>query len=90
MPQVITLYRCYKCDADTEWDFSLGAEPLCASCWDRQGDKSSLSGWAKKKRKKEIIRLYTTEGKSVEELVSIFGVSQRTVQRALKVEEVKV
>ncbi|GAI69128.1 unnamed protein product, partial [marine sediment metagenome] len=33
---------------------------------------------------REIVRLFTTEGKGVKELALSFGVSQRTVQRALK------
>lgn len=40
--------------------------------------------WLKKRRNREIIKLFTTEGKGVKELALIFGVSQRTVQRALK------
>jgi DNA-binding transcriptional ArsR family regulator len=41
--------------------------------------------WVKKLRAREMARLFTTKGKSVKELALIFGVSQRTVQRALKV-----
>ena len=39
--------------------------------------------WMKKTRDKEIKRLYD-RGKKVNELAAIFGVSQRTIQRALK------
>ena len=35
-------------------------------------------------RNKEMERLFSTEGKGIKELAQIFGVSQRTVQRALK------
>ena len=35
-------------------------------------------------RDKEMARLFSTEGKEIKELALIFGVSQRTVQRALK------
>jgi len=38
----------------------------------------------KRQRDREIIRLFNTEGKGVKELASMFGFSQRTVQRALK------
>jgi len=38
----------------------------------------------KRLRDKEIVRLCSTEGKGVKELALCFGVSQRTVQRALK------
>ena len=40
--------------------------------------------WLKGLRNKEIARLFSNEGKRVEELASIFGLSQRTIQRALK------
>ncbi len=40
--------------------------------------------WLKRLREREMIRLFTTEGKGIKELAVIFGVSQRTVQRALK------
>jgi len=35
-------------------------------------------------RSKEIVRLFNIEGKGIKELALMFGVSQRTVQRALK------
>lgn len=40
--------------------------------------------WMKKERSAEIIRLHTEEGKAVKELAEMYGVSKRTVQRALK------
>ena len=40
--------------------------------------------WLKKLRDKEIARLFGREGKGVKELASMFGLSQRTIQRALK------
>ncbi len=40
--------------------------------------------WLKKLRTGEVMRLFTTEGKGVKELATMFGVSQRTIQRALK------
>jgi len=39
--------------------------------------------WIKKTRDKEIKRLFD-EGKKIKELAVIFGVSQRTIQRALQ------
>ncbi len=39
--------------------------------------------WLKGQRNREILRLFTVEAKGVEELAHHFGVSQRTVQRAL-------
>ncbi len=41
--------------------------------------------WLKKMRAREMVRLFTTEGKGAKELALMFGVSQRTVQRALKI-----
>ncbi|MFC1902470.1 Mor transcription activator family protein [Chloroflexota bacterium] len=40
--------------------------------------------WLKRRRDKEITNQFNREGKQIEELALIFGVSQRTVQRALK------
>lgn len=39
--------------------------------------------WLKRLRDKEMVRLFTGEGRGVRELASMFGVSARTVQRAL-------
>jgi hypothetical protein len=35
-------------------------------------------------RNREIARLFSDENKEVEELASMFGLSKRTIQRALK------
>ena len=40
--------------------------------------------WLKKLRDREIARLFSSEDKGVKELALMFGVSQRTVQRALR------
>jgi len=40
--------------------------------------------WQKRLRAGEIKRLFTVEGKEIKELAVMFGVSQRTIQRALK------
>jgi len=40
--------------------------------------------WLKGLRDKEVVRLFSTEGKGIKELALRFGVSQRTVQRILK------
>jgi len=40
--------------------------------------------WLKKLRNREIAGLFNSEGKGVKELALMFGVSQRTVQRALR------
>ena len=54
--------------------------PVCV--YDEPGGKQRL---LKRRRAAEMARLYTREGKSIGELAQIFGVSSRTVQRALKV-----
>ncbi len=41
--------------------------------------------WLKTLRAKEMARLFTTRGKRLNELADMFGVSRRTVQRALKI-----
>ena len=40
--------------------------------------------WLKRLRDREMINLFRNDGKEIRELASMFGVSQRTVQRALK------
>ena len=40
--------------------------------------------WLKKLRNREISRLFCAEGKGAKELASMFGLSQRTIQRALR------
>lgn len=40
--------------------------------------------WLKYLRNREMTRLFIDEGKRVKELALIFGISRRTVQRALK------
>ncbi len=39
--------------------------------------------WLKKLRDRKIVGMFTEDGKSVKELALMFGISQRTVQRAL-------
>ena len=40
--------------------------------------------WLKRLRDKEVLGLFTTEGKGVKELALMFSVSRRTIQRILK------
>ena len=62
--------------------------PSCLNCplpvcvYDEQGGKQRL---LKRRRAEEMERQFTREGKSIGELAQIFGVSRRTVQRALKI-----
>jgi AraC-like DNA-binding protein len=53
--------------------------PICV--YDEPGGKQRL---LKRRRAAEMARLFTMESKTVKELAQIFGVSKRTVQRALK------
>jgi hypothetical protein len=55
--------------------------PFPECIYDQPGGKQR---WLKRMRDREMTRLYTTEGKGAKELALMFGVSQRTVQRALK------
>ena len=55
--------------------------PLPVCIYEEPGGKRRL---LKRKRAREMARLFTDEGKGVKELAQIYGVSQRTVQRALK------
>ena len=48
-------------------------------------DPGGKRRWLKGLRAREMVRLFTAEGKGIKELALMFGVSQRTVQRALKV-----
>lgn len=40
--------------------------------------------WLKSQRDSELVRLFEKEGKRAPELATMFGISRRTVQRALK------
>jgi len=40
--------------------------------------------WLKKFRDREVLKLFTAQGKGARELAVMFGVSQRTIQRILK------
>ena len=55
--------------------------PFTRCIYDEPGGKQL---WMKRRRAREIARLHTTEGKRVKELAEMFGISQRTVQRALR------
>ena len=40
--------------------------------------------WLKRLRAGQVMRLFTIEGRGIKEMAEMFGVSQRTIQRALK------
>jgi len=54
---------------------------LSECIYDQFGGKQR---WLKRQRDREIVRLFGNEGKGIKELALMFGISQRTVQRALK------
>ena len=55
--------------------------PFDRCIYDEPGGKQV---WMRRLRDREIARLHISEGKKVKELSEMFGVSERTVQRALK------
>ncbi len=55
--------------------------PLPKCIYDQLGGRQR---WLKRQRDREIVRLFGNEGKGIKELALMFGISQRTVQRALK------
>ena len=55
--------------------------PLPKCIYDEPGGKQR---WSKRIRAREMAKLFTAKRKGVKELAIMFGVSQRTVQRALK------
>ena len=55
--------------------------PFAECIYIKQGGKRT---WLKEERAAEMARLYTDEGKRIQELAQIFGVSRRTVHRDLK------
>lgn len=77
-------YRDEGCEAATAY---LGYQSSCLNCplpkciYDQYGGRQR---WMKRLRDGEMVRLFTAEGKEIKELALSFGVSQRTVQRALK------
>ncbi|UCD09298.1 MAG: helix-turn-helix domain-containing protein [Dehalococcoidales bacterium] len=46
--------------------------------------------WMKNERSIEMIRLHTEEEKTVKEIANMYGVSKRTVQRALKIARIGI
>ena len=65
----------------------LGGKSSCLNCpfsrcvYDEPGGKQRM---IKRLRGREMARLFNAEGRGIKELAIMFGVSRRTVQRALK------
>ncbi len=72
---------CHYRDEGCELADSCLSCPFARCIYDEPGGKQR---WLKRLRAKEMARLFTAEGKGVRELALMFGVSPRTVQRALK------
>jgi len=73
--------HCHYRDEGCELAESCLNCPFTKCIYDEPGGKQR---WLKKLRAREIARLFIIDGKGVKELAQIFGISQRTVQRALK------
>ena len=72
---------CHYRDEGCEFADSCLNCPLTKCIYDEPGGRQR---WLKRQRDRQIARLFTVEGKRVKELALMFGLSQRTVQRALK------
>jgi hypothetical protein len=72
---------CHYRDEGCEFASSCLNCPFTKCIYDEPGGRQRFT---KRLRNGEMVRLFKKEGKGVRELASMFGVSQRTVQRALK------
>ena len=72
---------CHYKDEGCEMADSCLNCPFPRCIYDEPGGRQH---WRKRLRDSEIDRMLGSEGKGVKELASVFGVSQRTIQRALK------
>ncbi|UCH43489.1 MAG: helix-turn-helix domain-containing protein [Dehalococcoidales bacterium] len=84
LPPEFCRYQDDGCELATAY---LGGKSCCLNCpfsrcvYDEPGGKQRM---IKRLRAREMARLFNTEGKRIWELAAMFGVSRRTVQRALK------
>ena len=72
---------CHYRDEGCEFADSCLDCPLPKCIYDEPGGRQH---WLKGQRDRELVRLLYVEGKGVMEMALRFGISQRTVQRALK------
>ena len=77
----LPLEYCHYRDEGCELADSCLSCPLPRCVYDEPGGRQH---WLKSLRDREIVRLANSEGKGIKELALMFGISQRTVQRALK------
>jgi hypothetical protein len=73
-------YCCYR-DNGCEFADSCLNCPFPDCIFDQPGGRQQ---WLKTLRDREVLKLFTAQGKGVRELAVMFGVSQRTIQRILK------
>ena len=78
-PDLLPEYCQYK-DEGCDLAISCLNCPFPVCVYEQPGGKQR---WLKKLRDGEIIKLFTDEGRGIKELALRFGVSRRTVQRAL-------
>ena len=71
---------CHYRDEGCEFADSCLNCPFSKCIYDQPGGRQR---WLKSSRDREIVKLFTAGGEGVKELALRFGVSQRTVQRAL-------
>ncbi|MFH1382610.1 MAG: hypothetical protein ABIH70_06915 [Chloroflexota bacterium] len=74
--------NCHYRDEGCELARSCLNCPFPRCVYDEAGGKRR---WLKRLRAREMSRLFNIEKKGIKELALMFGVSERTVQRALKV-----
>ena len=79
-PDLPPEYCRYK-DEGCEFADSCLRCPFPQCIYDEPGGRQH---WLKKLRDREIARLFGSDGWGVKELALMFGISQRTIQRALK------
>jgi hypothetical protein len=80
VPDLLPEYYQYK-DEGCDLAGSCLNCPFPQCVYEQPGGKKR---WLKKRRDREITRLFADDGKAVGELAVMFGISQRTVQRALR------
>ncbi|MFC2013211.1 hypothetical protein ACFLUE_02875 [Chloroflexota bacterium] len=84
LPPEYHRYRDEGCEVASAF---LHHQSSCLNCpfpkcvYEQDGGKQH---WLKQLRDREMLRLFNTGGKEMKGLAEMFGVSQRTVQRAIK------
>jgi hypothetical protein len=73
--------HCYYQDNGCEFADSCLSCPFPECIYAQPGGKQR---WLRGLRDKEVLRLFTTQGKTTKDLALMFGVSRRTIQRTLK------